>query len=87
MQLREAADALGVHYPAADGWVRDGALPARKRGRGYEISEADVALLAQRRELGGEHRLHRPGAPGDCDRRAAAHLSLSHMKGESRGYL
>jgi MerR family transcriptional regulator, light-induced transcriptional regulator len=54
MQLREAADALGVHYQTAYGWVRDGALPARKRGRGYEISAADVALLAQRREQGAE---------------------------------
>jgi MerR family transcriptional regulator, light-induced transcriptional regulator len=54
MQLREAADLLGVHYQTAYGWVRDGVLPARKRGRGYEISEADVVLLAQRRERGTE---------------------------------
>ena len=33
MQLREAADALGVHYQTAYLWVRQGSLPARKLGR------------------------------------------------------
>src|SRR5215472_16368483 len=52
MQLREAADALGVHYQTAYLWVRQGSLPARKRGRGYEVDDADVAALARRRRLG-----------------------------------
>ena len=30
MQLREAADALGVHYQTAYQWVRQGALPAAR---------------------------------------------------------
>ena len=32
MQLRDAADTLGVHYQTAYGWVRQGTLPpARPR--------------------------------------------------------
>ena len=49
MQLREAADALGVHYQTAYGWVRHGVLPARKTAGGYEVSEGDVRALAERR--------------------------------------
>jgi MerR family transcriptional regulator, light-induced transcriptional regulator len=52
MQLREAADALGVHYQTAYGWVRQGMLPARKTTHGYEISEGDVSALAQQRAAG-----------------------------------
>lgn len=52
MQLREAADALGVHYQTAYGWVRDGLLPARKMGHGYEVRNEDVRALAARRGLG-----------------------------------
>ena len=42
MQLRDAAETLGVHYQTAYGWVRQGTLPARKPPRGYEVSEEDV---------------------------------------------
>ena len=52
MQLRDAAEALGVHYQTAYGWVRQGILPARKTGRGYEVSEDDVSALAARRASG-----------------------------------
>ena len=52
MQLREAADALGVHYQTAYQWVRQGSLPARKTGRGYEVNEQDVGALAERRASG-----------------------------------
>src|SRR5689334_14430082 len=52
MDLREAAGTLGVHYQTAYAWVRQGVLPARKVGRGYEISEADARELAARRRLG-----------------------------------
>jgi MerR family transcriptional regulator, light-induced transcriptional regulator len=52
MQLREAADALGVHYQTAYLWVRQGSLPARKLGRGYEVADADVRALAERRRRG-----------------------------------
>ena len=48
MQLREAAKVLGVHYQTAYAWVRQGVLPARKTGRGYEVSESDVSALAAR---------------------------------------
>jgi excisionase family DNA binding protein len=54
MDLREAADTLGVHYQTAYAWVRQGVLPARKVGRGYEISEADASSLAARRRLGAQ---------------------------------
>jgi excisionase family DNA binding protein len=52
MQLREAADALGVHYQTAYAWVRDGSLPARRRGRGYEVDDTGVWALAGRRREG-----------------------------------
>jgi MerR family transcriptional regulator, light-induced transcriptional regulator len=52
MQLRDAADTLGVHYQTAYGWVRQGTLPARKTPRGYEVSEADVRDLIARRMAG-----------------------------------
>jgi excisionase family DNA binding protein len=52
MQLREAADALGVHYQTAYAWVRQGTLPARKTGRGYDVSDDDVSALAERRASG-----------------------------------
>jgi MerR family transcriptional regulator, light-induced transcriptional regulator len=54
MQLRDAADTLGVHYQTAYGWVRQGTLPARKTPRGYEVSEGDVRELAARRTAGVE---------------------------------
>ena len=56
MQLREAADALGVHYQTAYGWVRQGTLPARKTGRGYEVLDSDVLALAERRTSGAAPR-------------------------------
>jgi len=52
MQLREAADVLGVHYQTAYGWVRQGMLPARKTGRSYEVLDSDVLALAERRAAG-----------------------------------
>ncbi len=54
MQLRDAANTLGVHYQTAYGWVRQGVLPARKTPRGYEVSESDVNALAARRASGAE---------------------------------
>jgi methanogenic corrinoid protein MtbC1 len=52
MQLRDAAEMLGVHYQTAYGWVRQGVLPARKTPRGYEVAEGDVRDLLARREAG-----------------------------------
>ena len=56
MDLREAAEALGVHYQTAYAWARDGTLPARKAGRSYEVSDAGVQALAARRRQGYEPR-------------------------------
>lgn len=36
MQLGDAADAPGVHYQTAYGWVRQRVLPTRKAPRGCE---------------------------------------------------
>jgi len=58
MQLRDAAEALGVHYQTAYAWVREGVLPARKTGRGYDVSENDVSALAARRASGTAPRPH-----------------------------
>ena len=58
MQLRDAAEMLGVHYQTAYAWVRQGVLPARKTGRGYEVSEGDVSALAARRASGTAPRPH-----------------------------
>ena len=54
MQLRDAANTLGVHYQTAYGWVRQGTLPARKTPRGYEVDEDDVLDLLARRAAGVE---------------------------------
>src|ERR1700744_5857409 len=54
MQLRDAAETLGVHYQTAYGWVRQGTLPARKTPHGYEVSESDVRDLLARRAAGAE---------------------------------
>jgi excisionase family DNA binding protein len=54
MQLRDAANTLGVHYQTAYGWVRQGTLPARKTARGYEVSESDVRDLQAKRAAGAE---------------------------------
>jgi MerR family transcriptional regulator, light-induced transcriptional regulator len=54
MQLRDAANTLGVHYQTAYGWVRQGTLPARKTPGGYEVSDADVRDLMARRAAGVE---------------------------------
>jgi MerR family transcriptional regulator, light-induced transcriptional regulator len=58
MDLLEAAEALGVHYQTAYAWVRAGTLPARKVGRGYEVSDTGVQALAARRRQG-----HAPPRP------------------------
>jgi excisionase family DNA binding protein len=50
VELDEAAGLLGVHYMTAYGWVRQGRLPARKRGGRYDVSAAAVARLRAERE-------------------------------------
>jgi MerR family transcriptional regulator, light-induced transcriptional regulator len=54
VQLRDAAETLGVHYQTAYGWVRQGTLRARKTPHGYEVSESDVRDLLARRAAGAE---------------------------------
>ena len=50
--LQEAAEVLGVHYQTAYGWVRSGVLPARKAGRDYQVSDADLRALRAERSAG-----------------------------------
>ena len=52
--LARGRGTLGVHYQTAYAWVREGVLPARKVGRGYEISAADARALAARRRQGAQ---------------------------------
>ena len=54
MDLRQAAEALGVHYQTAYAWVRQGTLHASKVGRVYEVRDSDVKVLAARRLQGKE---------------------------------
>lgn len=49
MDLQTAADRLGVHYQTAYRWVRDGSLPAVKRGPVYDVAEDALdRFVAQR---------------------------------------
>lgn len=50
MDLREAAEQLGVHYMTAYGWVRSGRLRAVKRGRTYHVSSVDLERLIEARQ-------------------------------------
>ncbi len=95
MQLRDAAETLGVHYQTVYGWVRQGTLPARKTPHGYEVSEEDVRDLLARRAVGAEpspeiqvrdwaaqaERLHAALAEGD---EARARHDFGRLAGESR---
>ena len=73
MRLQEAADALGVHYQTAYAWVRAGRLPARKVGRGYQVTDADVRALSASRERGSET------AARAIVSRLAGHVSVTDM--------
>jgi MerR family transcriptional regulator, light-induced transcriptional regulator len=79
MQLREAAVILGVHYQTAYGWVRQGVLPARKTGRGYEVSDDDVSALAERRASGTAPRQQIRVRDWDAQ---AGHLHTAIMAGD-----
>jgi excisionase family DNA binding protein len=49
VNLKTAAQQLGVHYQTAYRWVRSGQLVAVKVGAGYEVSEAAIARLRAQR--------------------------------------
>ncbi len=52
MNLKEAAQTLGVHYQTAYKWVRSGAIAAVRVGGRYEISEAAIGqFVAGRRSV------------------------------------
>ncbi len=49
MDLKEAANQLGVHYQTAYQWVREGRLQAEKVGSVYNVNEDDLQYLIQER--------------------------------------
>ena len=49
VDLQTAADRLGVHYQTAYRWVRDGSLPAVKRGSVYDIDDDELERFQRRR--------------------------------------
>lgn len=49
MNLKQAAQRLGVHYQTAYRWVRGGELFAVKVGNRYEVSEASIEQFLNRR--------------------------------------
>jgi len=49
VDLKAAADELGVHYQTAYRWVRDGTLPAMKVGAAYEVAPDAVDRFRRRR--------------------------------------
>ncbi len=49
VDLRTAAELLGVHYQTAYGWVRSGELEAVKRPSGYHVTEEAVERLSAAR--------------------------------------
>ncbi len=51
VDLRSAADRLGVHYQTAYRWVREGTLRAVKVGATYDITEAEVERFAGQRAI------------------------------------
>ena len=75
MDLREAAEELGVHYQTAYGWVRDGRLAARKLGRGYEVDRSAVAAVLAERA-----RPRRPGPVRVRDWGAQVDRLVSHLR-------
>ncbi len=54
MQLRDAAETLGVHYQTAYGWVRQGTLPARKTPQRLRGQRRRRAGPGARRAAGAE---------------------------------
>lgn len=75
LNLQEAATELGVHYQTAYRWVREGALSATKApGRGYEISQDEVARFLERRLVptSPPERLHVRDWPHQVQRLLAA---------------
>ncbi len=68
MNLKEAANRLGVHYQTAYKWVRGGTLTAIRVGGRYEVSDAAVERFASRREAARREpptaAEHEPGTAG-----------------------
>jgi excisionase family DNA binding protein len=80
MTIQEVADTLGVHYMTAYRYVRQGRLPATRRGAEWRIDPSDVASLTTTARRGTA----RTGADSEAlERRmlAAWWLLQSHLGG------
>jgi excisionase family DNA binding protein len=74
MTIQEVADTLGVHYMTAYRYVRQGRLPATRRGAEWRIRPSDVASLTTH----GRRGLARTGADGEA-------LERRMLAGDSQG--
>ena len=74
MTIQEVADALGVHYMTAYRYVRQGRLPATRRGAEWRIRPSDVAALTTT--------VRRGSARTDADGEA---LERRMLAGDSQG--
>ena len=49
LTTKEVAERLGVSLPRVHSFIKDGRLPAEKRGRDYFIKESDLKLIEDRK--------------------------------------
>jgi excisionase family DNA binding protein len=57
LSVTEMADKLGLNVSTIRAWIHQNRIPARKRGRGWVLREADVLkLLEDHPSLGKAHR-------------------------------
>ena len=55
INLREAADRLGVHYMTAYRYVRTGRLPARRQGSQWRVAPGDLGAVTRSTAKAGRH--------------------------------
>jgi excisionase family DNA binding protein len=78
LELRAAAELVGVHYQTAYRWVRSGRLPARLVDGRYLVARADLDAVMERRRAP-----RRPPAPSPGRRgRAAARMHDALVAGD-----
>lgn len=72
LTTKEVAERLGVSLPRVHSFIKDGRLPAEKKGRDYFIKESDLKLLDNRK----------PGRPPI--KRAATNVAKTGVKKGSK---
>jgi excisionase family DNA binding protein len=53
LTTKEVAERVGLTYVRINQLIKDGTLPAEKRGRDYFIKESDIEIILQRPETRG----------------------------------